>query len=147
MAAEHGATAVRYVLVPDDCVFAGKAIPYRNAIVFTVKMDKPALDTAPSFEAFLEGRDGQPRPVRAVEALCVELPHAPLTSPERYVATFGTRPRFDAARILLELDIAWWSAPVCDTTAPQPCEQGEVCVPLFHEPWSGSETLGACEPT
>lgn len=61
VAAEHGATAVRYVLVPDDCIFAGKAIPYRNAIVFTVKMDERALDTAPSFEAFLEVARGYHR--------------------------------------------------------------------------------------
>jgi AraC-like DNA-binding protein len=47
-----------------------------------------------------------------VDALCVELPHPPLASPHRYRATFGVRPRFDAPRILLELDRAWWSAPV-----------------------------------
>lgn len=47
-----------------------------------------------------------------VDALCVELPHAPLASPERYRATFGAHPRFDTPRILLELDRAWWSAPV-----------------------------------
>src|SRR5690606_17931894 len=47
-----------------------------------------------------------------VTALTVELPHAPLTSPERYREMFGTCPRFDAQRILLELDRSWWSAPV-----------------------------------
>ncbi|MCX4240991.1 AraC family transcriptional regulator [Paraliomyxa miuraensis] len=47
-----------------------------------------------------------------VDALCVELPHAPLTSPQRYRATFGVRPRFDAPHVRLELDRAWWSAPV-----------------------------------
>lgn len=47
-----------------------------------------------------------------VDALCVELPHPPLASPHRYRATFGVHPRFDAPRILLELDRAWWSAPV-----------------------------------
>lgn len=31
LAAEHGATAVRYVTVPDDCIFAGKAIPSASA--------------------------------------------------------------------------------------------------------------------
>jgi AraC-like DNA-binding protein len=47
-----------------------------------------------------------------VNARCVELPHAPLTSLERYRATFGARPRFEAERILLEIDRVWWSAPV-----------------------------------
>lgn len=47
-----------------------------------------------------------------VTALHVELPHAPLTSLERYRATFGVCPRFDAPRILVELERSWWSAPV-----------------------------------
>ncbi|KIG11734.1 Transcriptional regulator, AraC family protein [Enhygromyxa salina] len=47
-----------------------------------------------------------------VDALCVHLPHPPLASLERYRATFGTSPRFNAQRILLEIDRAWWSAPV-----------------------------------
>lgn len=47
-----------------------------------------------------------------VDALSVELPHAPLAGPERYRVTFGILPRFDAQRILLELDRSWWSAPV-----------------------------------
>lgn len=47
-----------------------------------------------------------------VNALCVELPHAPFASPERYHATFGTIPRFNAQRIALELDRTWWTAPI-----------------------------------
>jgi AraC-like DNA-binding protein len=47
-----------------------------------------------------------------VNALTVELPHAPLTSPERYRAIFGICPRFEAERVLLEIDRAWWSAPI-----------------------------------
>ncbi len=47
-----------------------------------------------------------------VRALRVELPHAPLADAERYHAVFGVRPRFEAPRVLLELDRAWWSAPV-----------------------------------
>ena len=47
-----------------------------------------------------------------VNAVAVELPHAPLTDPERYRDTFGVVPCFDAGRLRLELDRAWWSAPV-----------------------------------
>lgn len=49
-----GATAVQFVNVPADAIFTGKAIPEPNAIVFSVHMNKAALDTAPSFAAFLE---------------------------------------------------------------------------------------------
>ncbi|MCA9690050.1 MAG: AraC family transcriptional regulator ligand-binding domain-containing protein [Nannocystaceae bacterium] len=49
---------------------------------------------------------------RRVRALSVELPHPPLASEERYFATFGASPRFEAPRIRLELDRALWSAPV-----------------------------------
>lgn len=47
-----------------------------------------------------------------VNALCVELPHPPLASPERYRETFGICPRFEAPRILLELDRALLKAPI-----------------------------------
>ncbi len=47
-----------------------------------------------------------------VNALHVELPHEPLTDEDRYRATLGARPRFNARRILVELDRAWWHAPV-----------------------------------
>jgi AraC-like DNA-binding protein len=47
-----------------------------------------------------------------VSALCVELPHPPLASPALYRATFGTLPRFDAPRILVELDRSFWRTPV-----------------------------------
>lgn len=47
-----------------------------------------------------------------VNALRVELPHPPLADPECYRAIFGVCPSFGAPRILLELDRAWWSAPV-----------------------------------
>lgn len=42
----------------------------------------------------------------------VELPHPPLANPERYELTFGTRPRFNAERIVVEFDRALWDAPV-----------------------------------
>lgn len=47
-----------------------------------------------------------------VDALRVELPHAPLANLERYRTTFGICPQFDAQRVLLVLDRAWWKAPV-----------------------------------
>ncbi|MEO1289987.1 MAG: reductive dehalogenase domain-containing protein [Chloroflexota bacterium] len=61
LAFEHGATAVKFTKVPEDSIFTGKAIPEPYAIVFTVKMDKEQIDTAPSFEAFLEVAKGYKR--------------------------------------------------------------------------------------
>ena len=61
LAFEHGATAVKFVKVPADSIFAGKAIPEPYAIVFTVRMEKAPMDTAPSFEAFHEVAKGYKR--------------------------------------------------------------------------------------
>ena len=61
MAFELGATAIKFVKVPADAIFEGKAIPEPYAIVFTVRMDKEMLDTAPSFEAFHEVACGYKR--------------------------------------------------------------------------------------
>ena len=61
LAFEHGATAVKFVKVPADSIFAGKAIPEPYAIVFTVRMEKAPMDTAPSFEAFHEVARGYKR--------------------------------------------------------------------------------------
>ena len=61
LAVEHGATAVKFVKVPADSIFAGKAIPEPYAIVFTVRMEKAPMDTAPSFEAFHEVARGYKR--------------------------------------------------------------------------------------
>ncbi len=58
LAKEHGATAIRYAVLPDDCIFEGKAVPHRNVIIYTVQMAKEALDSAPSFEAFHEVAKG-----------------------------------------------------------------------------------------
>lgn len=57
-ARELGATAVRYVTLTDDCIFGNAGVPYRNAIVYTVRMNKEALDTAPSYECFREVERG-----------------------------------------------------------------------------------------
>jgi ferredoxin len=57
-AREQGATAVRYVTLDDDCLFGNLGVPHRNAIVYTVRMDKKALDTAPSYECFREVERG-----------------------------------------------------------------------------------------
>ena len=61
LAMAHGATAVQFVKVPADSIFTGKAIPEPYAIVFTVRMDKEKMDTAPSFEAFHEVAKGYKR--------------------------------------------------------------------------------------
>lgn len=61
LAFEHGATAVKFVKVPGDSIFADKARPEPYALVFTVRMDKEQIDTAPSFEAFHEVAKGYKR--------------------------------------------------------------------------------------
>jgi ferredoxin len=47
------ATAVGYARIPPDYIYAGKAIPYDRAIVFTVEMDKAKIDTAPGYPAMI----------------------------------------------------------------------------------------------
>lgn len=49
-----GASELRFVKVPSRAVFQHLGVPHEYAIVFTVKMDKEKIDTAPSFECFLE---------------------------------------------------------------------------------------------
>ena len=53
-----GATAVAYVKVPQDAIFAGKGIPHQYAVLFTVEMDEDNMATAPSFTAFKEVATG-----------------------------------------------------------------------------------------
>ncbi|MDJ0757499.1 MAG: 4Fe-4S dicluster domain-containing protein [Ardenticatenaceae bacterium] len=54
LARENGAVEVGFVRIDEHDIFEGFAIPYRNAIVFTVDMEKEAIDTAPSFDAMVE---------------------------------------------------------------------------------------------
>ena len=52
-----GASSVGYTRVPERWIFRNKAILHTNAIVMTMEMDKPRIDTAPSqdgLEAVLE---------------------------------------------------------------------------------------------
>ena len=52
-----GASSVGYTQVPERWIFQNKAILHTNAIVMTMEMDKPRIDTAPSqdgLEAVLE---------------------------------------------------------------------------------------------
>ncbi len=49
-----GAKDIRYVRVPRYAIFRDKAIPHDYAIIFTVEMDKAAMETAPSFDCMLE---------------------------------------------------------------------------------------------
>jgi ferredoxin len=58
MAREAGAANIQYVRVPRNAIFQHKGIPYANAVVITVEMDKANLTSAPSFEAFLEVAKG-----------------------------------------------------------------------------------------
>lgn len=54
LARNAGARDIGYVQVPPQAIFQGKGIPHEYAIVFTVEMNKEKLDSAPSFECFLE---------------------------------------------------------------------------------------------
>lgn len=51
MAYDAGAKDIRYVKVPPNAIFQGKKIPYQNAIVFTVEMNKEAIDTSPGWDS------------------------------------------------------------------------------------------------
>ncbi len=54
---ELGASSIGYARVPERWIFRNKAILHTNAIVMTMEMDKPRIDTAPSqdsLEAVLE---------------------------------------------------------------------------------------------
>jgi epoxyqueuosine reductase len=61
MAREMGAKEIGYVKVPRNAIFQGKGMPYDNAILFTVEMDKEPIDTSPSFESQAEVMDGYKR--------------------------------------------------------------------------------------
>ncbi|MDJ0755386.1 MAG: reductive dehalogenase domain-containing protein [Ardenticatenaceae bacterium] len=58
VARQAGAVSISYVKVPPTGIFKEKGIPYENAIVFTVEMDKEKMDSAPSFDAFAEVAKG-----------------------------------------------------------------------------------------
>lgn len=59
LATSLGASDLGYIRdIRDHEIFAGKAIPHRGAIVFTVEMDREEMATAPSFEAFNEVSKG-----------------------------------------------------------------------------------------
>ena len=49
-----GAADIKYVKVPRRSIFKHKGIPYSNAVVITVEMDREKMAGAPSFEAFRE---------------------------------------------------------------------------------------------
>ncbi|MCA9840298.1 MAG: hypothetical protein KC422_25530, partial [Trueperaceae bacterium] len=54
LARRAGAKDLAYVKVPRNAIFQGKGIPHEYAIVFTVEMQKAAIDTSPSFESQYE---------------------------------------------------------------------------------------------
>lgn len=54
LAKDMGATDIAYVKIPPDEVFQDMAIPYENAFVYTMEMDKDVIDTAPSHDALIE---------------------------------------------------------------------------------------------
>ena len=61
MAKAMGAKDIGYVKVPRNAIFQGKGLPYDNAILFTVEMDKEPIDTSPSFASQAEVMDGYRR--------------------------------------------------------------------------------------
>lgn len=59
LARSMGAREIGYLTdIADHEIFAGKTLPYRNAVVFTVEMEREQMRTAPSFEAFVEVHEG-----------------------------------------------------------------------------------------
>lgn len=68
-----GAKQIGYVRVPRNAIFQGKGIPCEYAIVFTVEMEKEAIETAPSFACQLEVMDGYKRMSTIAETLTRQL--------------------------------------------------------------------------
>jgi ferredoxin len=58
MAHAAGAVDIKYVQVPRSAIFQHKGIPYENAVVITVEMDKSNISKAPSFETMREVAKG-----------------------------------------------------------------------------------------
>lgn len=58
MAKDLGASNISFVKVPPRAVFQHLGVPHEYAVVFTVKMDKEKIDTAPSYDCFLEVAKG-----------------------------------------------------------------------------------------
>lgn len=54
LARRMGARDIRYVKVPRYSIFQNKGIPCEYAVIYTVEMDKEAIDTSPSFDSQLE---------------------------------------------------------------------------------------------
>ena len=54
LARRHGAVEFGFARIDENDIFQDLAIPYRNAIVFTIDMDKAAIDTAPGYDALIE---------------------------------------------------------------------------------------------
>ena len=50
----NGAVEFGFTRINEHDIFKDYAIPYRNAIVFTIDMEKEAINTAPSYEAGME---------------------------------------------------------------------------------------------
>ncbi|MBI9046087.1 MAG: 4Fe-4S binding protein [Anaerolineaceae bacterium] len=50
---QSGASSIGYTLVPQKWIFRDKAILYTNAIMMSMEMDKPRIDTAPSNPALM----------------------------------------------------------------------------------------------
>ena len=54
LAKARGAVEVGFARISVHDIFKEYAIPYRNAIVFTIDMEKEAINTAPSYDALVE---------------------------------------------------------------------------------------------
>ena len=54
VALASGALDVGFVRINEHDIFKDYAIPYQSAVVFTIQMDKEAIDTAPGYDALIE---------------------------------------------------------------------------------------------
>lgn len=78
-----------------------------------------------------------------VRALAVELPHAPLAAKARYRELLGVTPRFDEARVRLELDRVWWTARVRAAPSGLAAQLRTRALALLHELPQRGEQLDA----
>ncbi len=59
LAQSMGAVDMKFIRdIPQKQIFKEKSIPYRHALIFTVEMDNEPIQTAPSFDCFLEVNKG-----------------------------------------------------------------------------------------
>lgn len=92
LARDAGALDIGFVTdIPADQIFRDKGIPHRNAVVFTVEMDRDEITKAPSFETFAP-HGGTRLRISAVYTNITNLPVRP-TNPHTWIPDFCAKCR------------------------------------------------------